>query len=177
MRSLLLLVPILLGCADREGAASNYFDAGTLQVGDTVLGLRVVSKEVNRVFEDSVWAGDVKFEGEVEVSGVYQPHFDYPEPNALCFHLDSISALRIPEFAPDKWSSANGKPWFCFNNPDQARALLGPPDSVRFARIVIDRYHQTRHFTDAVDGAELIRVLERGARRSRTLRDTSRFAR
>lgn len=185
-----LLLGLLAACADRNeppsstrppaaaSAASpgNYFDAGTIAVGDTILGLRIDSLDVQRVFEDSVWSGDVRFQGEIEVSGIYQAHFDYPEVNALCFHLDSLSALRIPEFAPDRWSSPNGKPWFCFSNEQHARDLLGPPDSTRWARIVIDQYHQTRHFTDAVDAATLVRVLSRGAPRPRTLGDPARFA-
>ena len=90
----------------------NLFDPGAIEIGDTVAGLVVVRKELNKVFEDSVWAGDVYFKGEIELSGVYQPHFDYPEVQALCFHTDSATAMRIPMSKPDSWSSANEKPWF-----------------------------------------------------------------
>ena len=156
----------------------HSFDAGAIAVGDTILGLRVISREVSRVLEDSVWSGTVGFEGEVEVTGVYQPHFDYPEPPAVCFHLDSISSLKIPEFAPDAWSSANGKPWFCFSNQEKAVELLGPAETPRPATIVIDRYKQTRYFTDAVDDALLVRVVRKGAaREAGTLREPFRFAR
>ena len=156
----------------------NFFDPGAIVVGDTILGLRVKSKNVTRAFGDSVWVGSVVFDGEIEVSGVYQPHFDYPEVQSLCFHVDSVSSLRIPEFAPDAQTSPNGKPWFCFQNPERARSLLGASDSIRFATIVIDEYDQNRHFTDAFDVARLVRVIQRDTvRTAGTLQGMQRFAR
>ena len=157
-------------------STARYFDPGALQIGDTVLGMRVRSLAVNRAFNDSLWVGTVVFQGAVEVSGVYQAHFDYPEVQSLCFHADSISSLHLPEFAHDSMSSPNAKPWFCFTNPDSARHWLGSPDTARHATIVIDDFTQHRYFTDAFDTARLVRVLSRGeAGTARTLREPGRF--
>jgi hypothetical protein len=65
-------------------AEAHHFDTGALAVGDTFLGLRVVRSDVRRVFEDSVWIGNVAFDGPIEVAGVFQQHFDYPEIDQLC---------------------------------------------------------------------------------------------
>ena len=142
---------------DRE---PHHFDAGTLAPGDTFLGLRVVHTDVQRVFEDSVWSGTVRFAGEVEVTGVYQRHFDYPEPAALCFHVtDDASIRRLPDFAPDTWTSTNARHWFCFSNADDAVRLLGAGEEPVAATIAIDDFINHRLFTDAVDEARLLRVV------------------
>ena len=152
---------------DRE---SYHFDPGAVQVGDSVLGLKIREKDVHRVFDDSVWSGIVRFAGELELTGVYQPHFDYPEPAELCFQVtDSASVRRIPQFAPDAWSSAGMKRWFCFTNPEQARAALGPPEQPRKATVVVDDFTVVRQFTDAYSTARLVRVVNRGGPADRTL--------
>ena len=147
------------------------FDPGRLTVGDTFLGLRVDSLDVHRAFEDSIWVGQVNFSGEIETQGVYQGHFDYPEVQAVCFHVtDSASVRRIPVFATDTHSTRM-KTWFCFNNAEEAVAKLGPPDQPRHATIVIDDYTAVRYFTDAFASARLVRVVSRGDTASRTLRE------
>jgi uroporphyrinogen-III synthase len=103
---------------------------------------------------------------------VYQPHFDYPEPPALCFHVtDSASIARLPRFAPDRETVPGGKNWFCFTNADSARALIGPPPTPREATLVVDDYIVRRYFTDAYDTARLLRVVSIGDTTRRTLRD------
>ena len=151
-------------------AAANYFDPGAVAAGDTVAGLSIAAMDVQRVFEDSVWTGSVRFAGEVELTGVYQAHFDYPEPAEACFHPDSASAARIPRFEPDAWTSANGKTWFCFDDAASAERALGDPHAYRWASIVVDDYRLHRAFTDAYDVARLVRVLDVGARAPQTLR-------
>lgn len=152
-------------------ASANYFDPGAVAVGDTVAGLRVAALDVQRVFEDSVWTGNVRFAGEIELTGVYQGHFDYPEPADACFHPDSASAARIPRFAPDAWTSAHGKTWFCFDDAVSAERALGDPRASRWASIVVDDYRLHRAFTDAYDVARLVRVISVGARAPQTLRE------
>ena len=152
-------------------APANYFDPGGAAVGDTVAGLRISALDVQRVFEDSAWTGSVRFAGEIELTGVYQGHFDYPEPAEACFHPDSASAARIPRFEPDAWTSANGKTWFCFDNAASAERALGDPRAYRWAFIVVDDYRLQRAFTDAYDVARLVRVISVGARAPQTLRE------
>jgi hypothetical protein len=147
------------------------FDPGATQVGDTVLGLRVVARDANRAFEDSVWVGSFVFSGELELRGVYQGHFDYPEVNVPCFHVtDSASVLRVPRFAADSHSTRM-KTWFCFTNQERAQELLGSPAEARAATIVVDRYTAQRHFSDTWDSAVLVRVVTVGSPARRTLRD------
>ena len=147
------------------------FDPGALQVGDTVNGLRVAALDVRRAFEDSVWVGTVKFSGELEVRGVYQGHFDYPEVREACFHVtDSVSVRRVPRFGPDAHSTRM-KTWFCFTNPEEAVAQLGPPDEPRAATVVIDDYMAIRIFSDGWATGRLVRVIDLGAPSSRSLRE------
>lgn len=149
---------------DTTEPAPNEFDPATVATGDTVAGLRVVHVDVERVFEDSVWVGTVHFEGELAVEGVYQAHFDAPEVNAVCFHVDAGSAMRLPRFLPDTRTRPRPITWFCFSNPEVAVELLGPPEEPRHAGIVVDRYRLVREFTDAWDLAELVRVDNVGPR-------------
>ena len=147
------------------------FDPGDLAVGDSVLGLRVATLDVARAFEDSVWVGSVTFEGEVELRGIYQGHYDYPEVPAPCFHVtDSASVRRLPRFAPDSYSTRM-KTWFCFENGDEAVAQLGPPDVPREASIVVTDFTAVRYFSDAVASARLVRTLELGPTSRRSLLD------
>jgi hypothetical protein len=147
------------------------FDPGATQVGDTVLGLRVMSRDARRAFDDSVWVGSFVFSGQLELRGVHQGHFDYPEVNAHCFHVtDSASVARVPRFAADSHSTRM-KTWFCFTNQERARELLGSPAEPREATIVVDRYTAQRHFSDTWDSAELVRVISLGNRAGHTLRD------
>ena len=82
---------------------TNVFDPASVQPGDTVLGLRVVSKNVEQVSEDSLWIGEVVFEGDLVVQGVYQPHPDWPQITAPCFHVtDAESVARVPALPPGR---------------------------------------------------------------------------
>jgi hypothetical protein len=157
--------------APTPAPAANTFDPGAVQPGDSVLGLVVVSKSVERAAAiDSVWVGNVVFEGDLVVRGVYQAHFDWPENVAPCFHVtDPASAARIPRFAPDSWTSPDAKTWFCFSNPEVALELLGPAEQPRELVIALSRYVIWRQFTDANDEAELSELLEVGPESTRTL--------
>jgi hypothetical protein len=149
---------------------ANVFDPATLQVGDRFLDLTVESKQVERVFEDSIWVGDVTFTGDLVVQGVYQPHPDWPNVTDPCFHVtDPGSAARIPRFPPDDRTTQTMKTWFCFVPGDVALEAIGTPDQPRELVVALDQYHVTRHFTDAYDTAELMEVIETGPAAGRTL--------
>lgn len=154
-------------------APANTFDPGAVQPGDTVLGLLVVSTDLARAPGiDSVWVGNVVFEGDLVVQGVYQPHFDWPEVVLPCFHVtDPSSAARIPRFEPDSWTSPGAKTWFCFSNPEVALEVLGSPEQPREMVIALSRYQLWRQFTDAFDEAELAELLDVGPASHRTLQD------
>lgn len=148
------------------------FDPATLSVGDTLLGLTVQATSLERVFEDSVWVGDVELAGDLVVQGVYQLHPDWPAVTLPCFHVnDPGSIARIPRFPPDDRTTQTAKTWFCFDPSDVAVQVLGPPDPPREMVVAVDRYHVRRHFTDAFDTAELSELIEAGAPAGRTLLD------
>jgi hypothetical protein len=156
--------PLTPGGAQRvPNRESHHFDPGAVEAGDTVLGLRVVRKDVRRVFEEAVWSGTVQFAGEITLTGHARRHFDYPEVDALCFWItDPESIQRIPDFAPDEWTSLNRQTWFCFANQEQARAQLGFGAAPQPATIVVDDYAKHRIFSDVFDTARLVRVLAIG---------------
>ena len=157
--------------APAAAPAANTFDPGAVQPGDTVLGLVIASMDVQpAAAADSVWVGNVVFEGDLVLQGVYQPHYDWPEVTAPCFHVtDPASIARVPRFAPDVYSSPAGKTWFCFSNPEVALDLLGPPEEPREMVIALDRYQLWRQLSDVNDMAELSELLEVGPAATRTL--------
>jgi hypothetical protein len=159
--------------AAAEPTLANTFDPGAVQPGDTVLGLVVVSKDVQRAAAvDSVWVGNVVFEGDLVVQGVYQPHYDWPEVTAPCFHVtDPVSIARMPRFVPDEWTSPDGKTWFCFSNPEVAIELLGAPEEPREMVIALGRFQLWRQMSDAYSMAELAELIEAGPASRRTLLD------
>ena len=191
-RSQMVIVLLLAACradgpaadeASEEGTAAaspaasvvtiaNVFDPASLQPGDTVLGLRVVSKNMEQVSEDSLWIGEVVFEGDLVVQGVYQPHPDWPQVTAPCFHVtDAESVARVPRFSPDDRIAEDGRTWFCFADPDAALDLLGTPEQPREAVIAVDRYRVRRDVADTFDTAELMEAIELGPAADVTLRE------
>jgi hypothetical protein len=160
------------GATEVPPAGPQHFDPGSLAVGDVVLGVRVVDLDVRRVFEDSVWAGYVRFAGELALTGVFQQHFDYPEPAELCLHVDNAASVRrVPAFAPDTWTAPNRKSWFCFTNNDAVRERLGTGEPPLRATIIVDDYTARREFSDVFDTARLVDVVAIAGPASPTLRE------
>jgi hypothetical protein len=152
-------------------APTGEFDPARAGAGDSVGGLEIVAMDVRRVFDDSVWAGRVEFRGRLTVDGVYQRHFDYPEPAALCFHVLGDAVERVPHFVPDQWTSTNRKTWFCFDNEGRVLELLGGGETPLAATIVVDGYRLIREFSDVFDMAKLVEVVELRGPARQTLRE------
>ena len=151
---------------------ANAFDPASVQPGDTVLGLRVESKNMEQVSEDSLWIGEVVFAGDLVVQGVYQYHPDWPQVTTPCFHvIDAGSVARVPRFVPDDRIAEDGKIWFCFVDPDVALDLLGTPEQPREAVIAVDRYRARRDVADTFDTAELMEAIDLGPAAYATLRE------
>lgn len=168
-----MLLPFA-GCDASGGPPVTTFDPATVAEGDSILGLRVADTDVRPMpGPDSIWVGTVQLEGELELEGVYQAHFDYPDVPALCFHPAWASAARIPAFHPDERTAPDRKRWFCFTNPERAAEEIGPPDQPREATVVVRDYRVVRRFTDAWETAELVRVEKVGRPRTATLREPS----
>ena len=141
---------------DTVAAASepaNRFDPATLERGDTVAGLMVDSIHRERALSDE-WVGSVRFAGSVLLTGRTFRHpdgDDYPYP---CFEADSVSAQRLP-----RWAGDERRPWFCFENPSDARARFGHAKANIESTIRIDRFTIHRNLSDAVNVAQLIEIV------------------
>lgn len=146
------------------------FDLGALQRGDTVLGLTVVTADVERVLADSVWVGDIVLEGDLVVHGLYQRHPDWPMVETPCVHVvRSTSIARIPRFPPDENFIADRRTWFCFENAALAIAVLGIPQAAYEVVIALDRYVVRRGLADTFDTARLAELIEVGPVTAATL--------
>jgi hypothetical protein len=184
--ALLLLPSILLGCgeppsqdaevpsADTDAVAvappARPFDPGTIQLGDTVLGLTVTAADVSRALDDSVWVGAVVFEGDLVLHGIYQQHPDWPQVELPCVHVVQAPSIgRIPRFPADPYDGPARKTWFCFDNPDVAMELLGAPAPPREIVIAVDRYRAQHDLSDGFDTAALAEVIEVGPASTATL--------
>ncbi len=126
-------------------------DPASLKRGAAVGELRVDSMDVVWSEELGEWVGSVRFSGELRLTGAAGPHLAAPEEKVTCFEADSASGRRLP-----RWPGDERRPWFCFENADSARRMLGAPDSARAATIVVDRFTTVRAHTDAVNSARLL---------------------
>jgi hypothetical protein len=131
--------------------APNVLNPDSMQVGDSVAGMRIEAMDVQRAF-DGEPVGTVRFAGEARVSGRAAPHFD-SEVDALCFFADAASAGRLPRFPRDE-----RRAWFCFANQAEARRMLDTPADSGVVSIIIDRFTYHFSYSDAVNEARLVRV-------------------
>jgi hypothetical protein len=136
-------------------APGPVFDPATVKVGDTLAGLKVSRVDITKAAEDMGYVGNVRFEGEMTVSGERMTHPDYPEVKEVCMTIDSASAHRLPRFPDDQ-----RRMWLCFEDREAAARQLGEAGTRGTLTVVIDRYQTVRHFSDAYDTASLVRVVE-----------------
>lgn len=169
MRCAAILI-VLAGCTEMDAtvednrteseggegvAVTRQFDPSAVAVGDSVLGLRIVSMDVQPSLVDTAgWTGFVRFDGRITLSGTYRPHFDYPELSEVCFFPDDISAKRLPVFPNDRRYA-----WLCFTNQPQAREELGSPPAEGRATVRVDEYHYHYAHSDVYNTAALVDVI------------------
>jgi hypothetical protein len=132
------------------------FDAQRIKVGDKVGQLTVADVQLQPAGIEPKMAGHVRFTGEVELSGSYRAHFDYPEVKVPCFWVNVQSWNKLPRAIGDSRIL-----WFCFENEAEAIKLLGELGTQSAATIIIDNY--TTHLTgsDVWNTARLVRVVSR----------------
>ena len=131
------------------------FDPATVKVGDTVGTLRVARVDIAKAADDMGYVGNVRFAGEVSISGERMNHPDFPDIKEVCMRIDSASVVRLPRFPGDTRRS-----WLCFENRADAERQLGPAGTQGGLTVVIDRYQTVRHFSDAYDTATLVRLVD-----------------
>lgn len=138
-----------------DAKRQNRFDPSAVAVGDSVLGLRIESLDVQSSLVDSDgWVGIVQFEGKRLLSGEHRRHPFDSELDELCFFPDDVSAKKLPVFPNDERTS-----WLCFTNQEEARAMLGHPSDHGTATIEVDRYLYYYTHSDVYNTARLLRVI------------------
>jgi hypothetical protein len=127
------------------------FDPANIREGLLVGGLRVDSADVAWSEELREWVGSVRFAGDVRLAGTTIVDSAGGAARA-CFEADSASASYLP-----RWPGDERRSWFCFENADTARRLLGAAaTSSRAVTIVVNRFTTLRAQTDAVNSAWLV---------------------
>ena len=129
------------------------FDPIRIKPGDSLAGFVVDSVARRRAY-DSTLLGDVRFRGEVALTGRTMRHPDHPDFRAVCFEADSASGERLP-----RWQGDERRAWFCFEDRERAERLLAPPGIEREASVVVDRFTIHVGMSDEVNGARLVRVV------------------
>jgi hypothetical protein len=147
--------PPIDSSAIRAASATLLLDPATIRIGDTLGGLRVAHVDISKAAEDMGYVGDVRFEGEVTITGDRMTHPDFPDVKEVCMTVDSASATRLPRFPGD-----GRRRWLCFENRDAAARQVGEAGTRGSLTVVIDRYQTVRHFTDAYDTATFVRLVE-----------------
>lgn len=135
-------------------ATNNRFDPSKIKPGDRILGLEVVSVEVNSMPNNRFY-GKTRFRGEVTLSGTYDAGEPGDEIGVPCFYVDKDSELKLPRFVEDERTV-----WFCFNNHQKAKKVLGGVGTKpKKATIVIKNYETAYYPSDVFDTATLVRVV------------------
>jgi hypothetical protein len=139
--------------ATMEGGA--LVDANSVRVGDQIAGVRVATKKIQSAPASPLGVtGSLSFEGEIELTGSYRAHFDYPEVRAPCFWVDVQEWEKLPRVKGDQRLK-----WFCFQNDQDAVRQLGALGTETRATIIINNYTTNLEQTDAWDTARLVRVV------------------
>ena len=169
--SLTLLVFVVAACsrpdeqAGRDSAVDTIprpaavpvveFDPITTHAGDMVMALNVDSIAAQRTPSGEI-VGMARFSGSVLLSGHTFQHPDGADYRFPCFEADSASARRLP-----RWAGDTRRPWFCFENGDEATKQFGGAAAGIPATIRVTRFTIHRNLSDAVNSARLIEIVSR----------------
>jgi hypothetical protein len=149
--------PPVMAAAEPE--AGHRFAPDTISPGGSIGSFVVRQIEASRVehpdFPRGAWVGEASFGGVEEVVGSYGPHPAYPDVELICFEVDRGFAGRLPVFETD-----TRRPWFCFSNQADARALLGDPPGTGRASVRITDFRYRFEFSDVYNEAAIIERLQ-----------------
>lgn len=133
------------------------FDAEAVNVGDRVAGLQIADKKIQPAPQSRIGVtGSVTFKGELQLTGSYRAHYEYPQVKEACFWVDPSEWHKVPRVQRD-----DRLIWFCFTNKDQAIQQLGALGTNARATIVIDDYTTNVERSDVWDTARLVRVVKK----------------
>jgi hypothetical protein len=139
-----------------ESRTDNVFDPSKLRVGDRFMGLKVTKMEAScRTFGyDGTYEGRATFQGEIIISGVYDPKYPLVASEGVCFDVVRQDDSKLPRMWGDQ-----RKPWFCFDNPEQAKQLLSAEKAL-LAKIVIDNFTTVHEHKGVINRADLVGVVD-----------------
>ena len=138
--------------------AGAVFNPSEVKEGDRIAGLAVASNRTQAAPDTRLGVtGSVGFAGDVQLSGSYRAHFDYPDVQEACFWVDPSDWFKLPRVRGDDRIK-----WFCFENKDDAIRQLGALGTDTRATIVIKDYTTNLQPSDVWDRAQLVRVLSKG---------------
>jgi hypothetical protein len=136
-------------------AGGALVDANAVKVGDEIAGVRVATRKIQSAPASPLGVtGSLSFDGEIELTGSYRAHFDYPEVRVPCFWVDVQEWSKLPRVKGDQRLK-----WFCFQNDQDAVRQLGALGTETRATIVINNYTTNLEQTDTWDTARLVRVV------------------
>lgn len=156
-----LSLALVAGCSGGATVANNVIDFDTVQVGDQVGAMTVVSAEKNIEEVDFAdWNAIIDFEGEITLTGDYY-HVPLEGPffsNQVCItSLDAESYAKRPR--KDGEITDQGYNLFCFENNDFAKAAFGSePGDTGTATFTIDSYQYVGIESEVVNLANLVSV-------------------
>jgi hypothetical protein len=142
-----------------EGRTKNIFDPSQLKVGDRFLGLTVTKIEAScqKIDNEGIYYGNAAFKGKIIVSGVYHPQYlsegGFTEP---CFEIGSSTDFQLPRM----WGDRRIPAWFCFDNPEKAKQLLGAKN-ILLAKIAIDNYTIAHEPKGVINRGTIVEVLDK----------------
>lgn len=140
--------------------STNIFDPLKNKVGDSIVGLKIVSITGVTGIDRPMAADNVlaKFSGKVTLSGTY----DYSEnafagDEMVCFAPDANERLKLPVLV----GRADQNTRFCFSNLEKAKTAFGPNYGQGQATITIDKYELWYAPAEVVNQAELLIVVSK----------------
>jgi hypothetical protein len=140
------------GAPTGEPGRSLRFDPATIRSGDRLGDLEVISADIGVAQGTGTYVGTVRFAGDLHLRGA-PIVLDTEGAALLCFNVDEEYGFRLPRMRHDE-----RRPWFCFDNEEEAAQRLQPLVG-RQVEVVVSDYRTTYQFTDAHDTAHLEEVL------------------
>ena len=140
---------------------TNIFDPFKNKIGDSIVGLKVVSIAGVPGIQRPIAADNVlvKFSGQVTLSGTYDYSVDdFAGGEKACFTLaDAKERVKLPVLIgqPDQNTG------FCFSNIEKARAAFGPSYGQGQATITVDSYELWYAPAEVVNQARLLTVVSK----------------
>jgi hypothetical protein len=143
---------------DSVTGTGDKFDAMRAQTGNAIGTLRIASLDVQPATQTLVGVkGAIGLKGQLQLSGDYRAHYEYPVVKQACFYPAAEDWKKIPRAKGDERAI-----WFCFDNQEDAIKQLGALGTQTKATIVVENYTIKLDKSNVWDTARLVRVVTKG---------------